>query len=111
MTAPLAAPILAITAQGSSRHALPDLQRNAGFNVVDILIGTMDHGLMKCCRVQVGHWPAPEHRTPALAQQASFLYLALYFVPNVLHRDAPLMRTLVVSPNPLFITPCLPWTV
>ena len=44
---------------------------------------------------QVAHYPAPEHRTAALAQQAAGLYLALYFVPGVLHRDATLMRTLV----------------
>ncbi|KAK9792689.1 hypothetical protein WJX73_001305 [Symbiochloris irregularis] len=44
---------------------------------------------------QVGHWPAPEHRTSALAYQASLLYLALYFVPHVLHQDTALMRTLV----------------
>ena len=50
--------------------------------------------------MQVGHWPAPEHRTPALAQQGASLYLALYFVPSVLHRDAPLMRTLVASSDP-----------
>ena len=45
---------------------------------------------------QVGHWPASEHRTTALARQAACLYLALYFVPGVLHRDADVMRTLVV---------------
>ena len=41
------------------------------------------------------HYPAPEHRTVALAQQAAELYLALYFVPQVLHKDPALMRTLV----------------
>ena len=41
------------------------------------------------------HYPAPEHRTAALAHQAALLYLALYFVPGVLHREATLMRTLV----------------
>ena len=45
--------------------------------------------------MQVAHYPAPEHRTAALAQQAAALYLSLYFVPAVLHRDATLMRTLV----------------
>ncbi|CAL8464950.1 g4485 [Coccomyxa elongata] len=44
---------------------------------------------------QVVHYPAPEHRTAALAHQAAGLYLALYFVPHVLHRDSGLMRTLV----------------
>ena len=45
--------------------------------------------------IQVEHYPAPEHRTVALAHQAAELYLALYFVPNVLHKDPALMRTLV----------------
>lgn len=45
--------------------------------------------------LQVVHYPAPEHRTAALAHQAAGLYLALYFVPHVLHRDSGLMRTLV----------------
>ena len=44
---------------------------------------------------QVEHYPAPEHRTVALAHQAAELYLALYFVPQVLHKDPALMRTLV----------------
>jgi hypothetical protein len=44
---------------------------------------------------KVAHFPAPEHRTAALSQQAAALYLALYFVPAVLHQDATLMRTLV----------------
>ncbi len=44
---------------------------------------------------QVVHYPAPEHRTAALSHQAAGLYLALYFVPQVLHRDSSLMRTLV----------------
>ena len=44
---------------------------------------------------QVEHYPAPEHRTVALAHQAAELYLALYFVPSVLHKDPALMRTLV----------------
>ena len=44
---------------------------------------------------QVEHYPAPEHRTMALAHQAAELYLALYFVPQVLHMDPALMRTLV----------------
>ena len=45
--------------------------------------------------LQAAHFPAPEHRTAALAAQAAALYLALWFVPQVLHRDAALMRTLV----------------
>lgn len=47
------------------------------------------------CYWQVEHYPAPEHRTVALAHQAAQLYLALYFVPHVLHKDPALMRTLV----------------
>ena len=46
-------------------------------------------------RLQAAHFPAPEHRTAALAAQAAALYLALWFVPRVLHSDAALMRALV----------------
>ena len=45
--------------------------------------------------MQAVHFPAPEHRTAALAAQAAALYLALWFAPQVLHKDAALMRTLV----------------
>ena len=56
-------------------------------------------------RLQAAHFPAPEHRTAALAAQAAALYLALWFVPQVLHQDAALMRALVdrcAAPLPEF---------
>jgi hypothetical protein len=56
---------------------------------------------------QAAHYPAPEHRTAALAGQAAGLYLALWFVPQVLHSDAALMRTLVDRRAPILTLPLL----
>ena len=44
---------------------------------------------------QVGHYPSPEHRSTALAQQAALLYLVLYFAPDVLHDGVSVMREVV----------------
>ena len=44
---------------------------------------------------QMAHFPAPEHRPAALAQQASCLYVALYFAPGVLHGEFSTMREIV----------------
>jgi WASH complex subunit strumpellin len=33
--------------------------------------------------VQMAYWPNPEHRSTALANQASMLYILLYFLPEV----------------------------
>lgn len=44
---------------------------------------------------QVPHYPAPDHRTTALAHQAAGLYIALYYVPQVLQKDTAVMRALV----------------
>ena len=43
------------------------------------------------------HRPAPQHRASALATQGACLFLVLFYAPGVLHNDASLMRTLVVS--------------
>ena len=43
-------------------------------------------------RVCVRVFPDPEHRSSALSQQASMLYVALYFVPAVLNDHKSLMR-------------------
>jgi WASH complex subunit strumpellin len=44
---------------------------------------------------QVPHYPSPDHRTTALAHQAAGLYIALYYVPQVLQKDTAVMRALV----------------
>jgi hypothetical protein len=41
---------------------------------------------------QIKHYPKPEHRSRALSQQAAYLYVLLYFVPDVLHDET--VRTL-----------------
>ncbi|KAK9819467.1 hypothetical protein WJX74_009419 [Apatococcus lobatus] len=41
------------------------------------------------------HFPNPEHRSVALSRQAVRVYITLYYCPKLLHRDAPLMRSLV----------------
>ena len=40
-------------------------------------------------------YPAPEHRSFALAQQASMLYVLLYFSPATLHEAKSTMREIV----------------
>ena len=40
-------------------------------------------------------FPDPEHRSSALSQQASMLYVALYFNPVVLHEHKSVMREIV----------------
>lgn len=40
-------------------------------------------------------YPAPEHRSVALAQQASMLYIILYFSPKTLIEAKPIMREIV----------------
>ena len=42
-------------------------------------------------------FPDPEHRSSALSQQASMLYVALYFVPAVLNDHKSLMREVRLS--------------
>ena len=44
---------------------------------------------------QIGHYPDPEHRSAALAQQASALYLVLYFAPDLLHDGVGVVREIV----------------
>ncbi|KAK9819738.1 hypothetical protein WJX72_001772 [[Myrmecia] bisecta] len=44
---------------------------------------------------QLDHFPNPEHRSFALSHQASCVYLLLFYVPQVLHKDPALMRVLV----------------
>lgn len=36
---------------------------------------------------QVKEYPLPEHRSAALANQASMLYVILYFAPRILHLE------------------------
>lgn len=43
----------------------------------------------------IAHYPLPEHRSTALAQQASHVYIMLYFMPEVLHRETAIMRELI----------------
>ncbi|KAK3252031.1 hypothetical protein CYMTET_38655 [Cymbomonas tetramitiformis] len=44
---------------------------------------------------QIRHYPNPEHRSTALAQQAAYLYILLYFVPDILHDETAVMREIV----------------
>lgn len=41
------------------------------------------------------NYPAPEHRSTALAIQASILYILLFFRPEILHDERPVMREIV----------------
>nr|XP_018671591.1 WASH complex subunit 5 isoform X1 [Ciona intestinalis] len=44
---------------------------------------------------QVSAYPLPEHRSTALATQASMLYVCLYFDPDILHTQQAKMREIV----------------
>lgn len=40
-------------------------------------------------------FPQPEHRSIALAKQASMIYMILYLAPNILHSEFAVMREIV----------------
>ncbi|CAG0896952.1 unnamed protein product [Darwinula stevensoni] len=44
---------------------------------------------------QISAYPSPEHRSTALATQASMLYVCLYFAPNILCNQTAKMREIV----------------
>ncbi|KAG1662783.1 WASH complex subunit 5 [Nymphon striatum] len=44
---------------------------------------------------QISAYPLPEHRSIALATQASMLYTVLFFAPNILHNQTAKMREIV----------------
>ena len=44
---------------------------------------------------QIAAYPFPEHRSTALATQASMLYIILYFSPDILHSQQAKMREIV----------------
>ena len=44
---------------------------------------------------QIAAYPTPEHRSTALATQASMLYVILYFAPNILNHQQAQMREIV----------------
>lgn len=44
---------------------------------------------------QISAYPLPEHRSVALATQASMLYTVLYFAPSILHNQTAKMREIV----------------
>lgn len=50
-----------------------------------ILLGTLR---TEAIYGQVSYYPLPEHRSAALAAEASIIVLLLFFVPNVLRNDA-----------------------
>lgn len=46
-------------------------------------------------RGQVAAYPSPEHRSTALANQASMLYICLFFTPATLHSQTGKMREIM----------------
>lgn len=41
------------------------------------------------------HYPDPAHRTTALVHQAAYVFVLLFYVPYILHSDAPVMQRIV----------------
>jgi WASH complex subunit strumpellin len=86
------------------RHDVPSAKRPANYpeeylarftippKIVAMIIGRLrSDDVYNSARV----YPAPEQRPVALAQQASMLYVALYFSPKTLHEAKPVMREIV----------------
>ena len=44
---------------------------------------------------QISAYPLPEHRSTALATQASMLYVILFFAPDILQNQQAKMREIV----------------
>jgi WASH complex subunit strumpellin len=44
---------------------------------------------------QMKEWPNPDHRCTALSTQAAMVYVILFFVPGVLHKENATMREIV----------------
>lgn len=71
------------------------------------------------CAHQISAYPLPEHRSTALATQASMLYVILFFAPDILQNQQAKMREivdkhfpdnwvrqLITADSPLFSTKC-----
>ena len=50
---------------------------------------------MFLCIFQISAYPLPEHRSTALATQASMLYVILFFAPDILQNQQAKMREIV----------------
>lgn len=48
-----------------------------------------------CFVSQISAYPLPEHRSTALATQASMLYVILFFAPDILQNQQAKMREIV----------------
>lgn len=59
---------------------------------VDYVIGWLRSGDIYG---QISVYPQPKHRSTALANQASMLYVCLYFSPNILHSQTAITREIV----------------
>lgn len=44
---------------------------------------------------QMKEWPNPDHRSTALQSQAAMVFVVLFFVPEVLHKEGATMREIV----------------
>lgn len=78
---------------------LPDQYPVAYFNRVPVdkeLIGLLIGRIRSDDIYQMSYnYPAPEHRGTALANQAAILYILLFFRPEILNHERPVMREIV----------------
>uniref|UniRef100_A0A6B2KWZ9 WASH complex subunit strumpellin n=1 Tax=Arcella intermedia TaxID=1963864 RepID=A0A6B2KWZ9_9EUKA len=61
-------------------------------NVVSMIIGRLRSDDVYN---QIPSYPLPEHRATALANQASMLFVCLYFAPDILSKEEAIMREIV----------------
>ena len=79
------------TSQYYNYYKAQILEKHKGFCALTLLSVCLRVRL--CC--QVSAYPLPEHRSTALANQASMLYVCLFFTPSILHTQQAKMREIV----------------
>ena len=62
---------------------------------VNITLYCLIVNVLMCFVSQISAYPLPEHRSTALATQASMLYVILFFAPDILQNQQAKMREIV----------------
>nr|CCC94820.1 conserved hypothetical protein [Trypanosoma congolense IL3000] len=85
--------------QWNSEHGLPPDYPVSYFNRVPVdkkVVGTIIGRIRSDDIYQMSYnYPAPEHRSAALSLQGAVLYVLLFFKPEILRHEGPVMREIV----------------